>query len=98
MGQSPRSGTLMTENGRWQSQPPPVPLTPDFYRAEKRLQRRERVLQDAQPLLEQFLADDERRQEAQHVAERPAGKHDKPMRVTERGDRGGGRRVRVERA
>jgi hypothetical protein len=39
------------------------------------LQRREGVVQDVEALLEEGLADNERRQEAEHVAERPAGEH-----------------------
>jgi ABC-type transport system involved in cytochrome bd biosynthesis fused ATPase/permease subunit len=44
-------------------------------------ERAEGVLQDRQPLLQQLLADHQRRQEAQHVPVGPAGEHDQPGRV-----------------
>jgi ATP-binding cassette, subfamily B, bacterial len=49
--------------------------------ARQESERPEGVLQDRQPLLQQLLADDQRRQEAQHVPEGPAGEHDQSRRM-----------------
>src|SRR5689334_23793473 len=57
----------------------------------------EGVLENGEPLVEQVLADHQRRQEADHVAERPAGQRDQPGLVAGLGDGRRGGRVGVER-
>ena len=47
----------------------------------------ERRLEDVQPLVQQVVADHQRRQEAQHVAERAGRQRDQPLAVAGRGDR-----------
>ena len=64
----------------------------------KRSQGREGVFEDVEAFFEQVLADHKRRQEPQHVAERPAREHHQPVLVAGGGDRGGGGGVRLQRA
>src|SRR5579859_4021084 len=71
---------------------------PSLVGLEQPSQARERFFQDGQALVEQVLGDDQRRQEAQHVAERAAGQHDQAGRVAGGGDPGGGGRIGPQRA
>jgi DNA-binding CsgD family transcriptional regulator len=64
---------------------------------ETALDRGEGVLEDAEALFQQVVADDQRRQEAEHVAERARGQGHQPVGMAVPGHRGGGRGVGLQR-
>src|SRR5580692_7134776 len=63
-----------------------------------RSQPRERVFEDREPLVEQLLGDDQRRQEPQHVPEGPAREHDQPGLVARLRDLARERGIRLQGA
>ena len=68
--------------------------------ARPRLERAERVLEHGQRLVQEVVPDDQRREQAQHVAPGPAGEHQDALRRARRRDLLGARpcRARASRA